>query len=423
PTGADPLAGVPGRPPDRRERQALAQLQRVAERVRELTFERPVPFRIQSRDVITQFVRDQMDAEELERARIFYVALGLLDPDLDVQDLLIRVLGEQIVGYYDPEQGLMVIRDDVAAQLSRRVGHFDRELGEAEMVIVHELVHALQDQRLDLGAHYEEERTIDGDNAFAALVEGDATLAMIGHMAARAGQPLSNLTRNAALLRMLIRSQPQTIQGQEIENAPPIVRLPLVSRYLDGMVFCATLHGGNGWPGVDSAHRTPPTSTEQVLHPERYLADEQPEEVTLPALPALTEAGLTPHEEDRLGELEMGIYFGLGRDGAERDESAAEGWGGDRLRVYRDGEGGTAVVWFTTWDDEGEATEAERAARAVLEQVALDDRARHRVERRGRAVLIVRGLDPSLHDPVRDAFARGVGAPSAAASAPAPAHP
>jgi len=399
----DPHASVPGRRPDAGEARAVAQLQRLAERIRGLTFARPVPFRIQSRDVITGFVRDQIDAEELERARIFYVALGLLDPDLDIQDLLIRVLGEQIVGYYDPEQSLMVIRDDVAAQLRQDAGGFDQQLGEAEMVIVHELVHALQDQRLSLGEHYEQERTIDGENAFAALVEGDATLAMIGHLAARNGQPLRNLTRNAAMLRMLIRSGPQTIQGQEIERAPPIVRLPLVARYLEGMIFCATLHGGNGWPGVDSAHRTPPASTEQILHPARYVAGEQPDPVTLPELTALTEAGLVPHEEDSLGELEMGIYFGLGTE-ADRDESAAEGWGGDRLRVYRDGEGGTAVVWFTSWDDEGEAIEAERAARAVLEREPPSTRDRHRVERRGRAVLIVRDLDPGLHDAVRAAF-------------------
>lgn len=399
--GDDPLADVPGRAPDAREGRALAQLQRLAERIRGLRFSHPVPFRIQSRDVITQFVRDQMDAEELERSRIFYVALGLLEPELDVQDLLVRVLGEQIVGYYDPERSLMVIRDDVAEQLRRHVGH--PQLGEAEMVIVHELVHALQDQRLGLGDRYEEERTIDAENAFAALVEGDATLAMIGHLAARNGQPLSNLTRNAAMLRMLIRNGPQAIQGQEIERAPPIVRLPLVARYLEGMVFCATLHGGDGWPGVDAAHRAPPVSTEQILHPDRYATGEQPDPVTLPELTALTEAGLVPHEEDSLGELEMAIYFGLGT-AAESDASAAEGWGGDRLRVYRDGDGGTAVVWFTSWDDEDEAIEAEAAARAVLEAAASDARARHRVERRGRAVLIVRDLDPSLHDAVRAAF-------------------
>src|SRR5690606_12487096 len=105
-----------------------------------------------------------------------------------------------------------------------------------------------------------------------------------------------------------------------------------------------------------------------------------------------------PHDEDSLGELETGIWFGLG-DGSERQESAAEGWGGDRLRVYRNEAGETAVVWFTVWDDEGEAREAEEAARAVARRAARAGA--QLVERGGRAVLVVRDLPPALHAPVR----------------------
>ncbi len=398
----DPLAEVPGRPPTESERRAMQRLSRIAERIRGLRFEREVPIRVQDRDVITQFVRDQIDEEELERSRVFYVAVGLLPPDLDIAELIVRVLGEQIVGYYDPERGLLVVREDVTTQLD---GASASGLGEAEMVVVHELVHALQDQRLALGERYEEERSIDGDNAFAALVEGDATLAMIGHMMETQGQTLRRLTSNPALLRMLIRDNPSGgVQGAEMDSAPPIVRIPLVSRYLDGMLFCAMLHGEAGWRGVDEAHRRTPVSTEQVLHPERYARDERPDPITLPAWPSLEAAGLAPFEEETLGELEMSIYLALGRADArtERDASAAEGWSGDRLRVYRAATGETAAIWFTAWDDAGEAAEAEQAARAAATTASPPER--QRVERRGRAVLLVRGLDPALQAPVVQAF-------------------
>lgn len=399
------LSGVPGRAPTRREHEAMQRLMRVAESIRSLRFASDVPFRVQDRETITQFVRDQIDAEDLERARVFYVAIGLLAPDLAVDELIVRVLGEQIVGYYDPERGLMVVREDVAAELGASA-RGSRELGEAEMVIVHELVHALQDQRLELGLHYEEERTIDGDNAFAMVVEGDATLAMVGHMIAQQGQPLRALTRNSAMLRTMIRDSPDAIRGQEMENAPPIIRIPLVARYLDGLVFCASLHGLRGWNGVDGAHRRVPVSTEQVLHPERYAAEELPDPIALPELPELLAAGLVQHEEDSLGELEMGIWFGLGDPAVERDESAAEGWGGDRLRVYTDpaNGGATSVVWFTSWDDEGEAREAEAAARAVATALSASARQPAHVERRGRAVLVLLDLAPALKEPVRTAF-------------------
>ncbi|MCA9604800.1 MAG: hypothetical protein KC619_04370, partial [Myxococcales bacterium] len=138
------LSGVPGRAPTAREHEAMRRLMRVAESIRSLRFETDVPFRVQDRPTITQFVRDQIDAEDLERARVFYVAVGLLPPDLAVDELIVRVLGEQIVGYYDPDRGLMVVREDVATELGGS-GRGQRQLGEAEMVLVHELVHALQD--------------------------------------------------------------------------------------------------------------------------------------------------------------------------------------------------------------------------------------------------------------------------------------
>ena len=377
----DPHPDVPGREPTAAELRAIAPLLETAERLRGLTFARPVPFRVQSRAVITAFVREQTDAEELEQARVFYVALGLLDPDLDVHALIVRVLGEQIVGYYDPEQSLMVIREDVAEGLSRRARTLGgaRALGDSEMVIVHELVHALQDQRLGLGETYEQERTIDADNALAALVEGDATLAMIGHMAdQRPGGSLARLTSNPALVRMLLNDNPTSVSGQEIGEAPPIVRVPLIARYIEGLMFCVTLHGGGGWAEVDRAHRAHPVSTEQILHPEKYAAGEGPETIEMGPLPALLEAGLRVHEEDTLGELEMGIYFGLGDPSADAVPAPAAGWGGDRLRVYRREDGTTAAVWFTRFDDVEEAREAEAAFEAVRAAAPTDRRSRHR---------------------------------------------
>lgn len=384
-TTPDPLAAVPGRPPTAREVRAIRRLSRIAESLRGLTFVREVPFRVQDRDVITQFVQDEMEDDELERARALYVAIGLLPPDLDIHALLVRVLGEQIVGYYDPERSLLVVREDV---VSRLASDGRRELGEAEMVIVHELVHALQDQRLGLGARYEEERTIDADNAFAAVVEGDATLAMIGYMIESQNLSLSGLTQRPAVLRQIINDNPTSMAGSEIDGAPAIVRAPLIARYVDGLLFCAQLHGMNGWPDVDEAHRTPPVSTEQILHPDLYLRGERPDAL---ALPPVEIDGFEARPDETLGEMEMGVYFGLALDGQDSDREAAAGWSGDALRVYVRPEGEAAFVWLSAWDDEAEARQAEAAAEAVA-RVRGDVGRGHAVRRRGRAVLIARGL-------------------------------
>lgn len=391
-------ASPAGRAPSRAETAALAPLLRAAESVRGLRFVRDVPVLVQTRTEITAFVSQSIEEDELERARIFYVALGLLEPDLDVEALLLRVMGEQIVGYYDPDHGHMVVRDDVMIDLGARGMHGT----EAAVTLVHEYVHALQDQVLGLGAHDDDERTIDGDNAFAALVEGDATLAMIGMLALGEGGDLEHLTSDPHLLRSLISPEAVASGGAELAAAPAIVRTPLVSRYLDGMLFCAYLHGAlGGWSAVDDAHRSLPTTTEEILHPERFGA-RAPDAIVLPPLPGLEADGFGVHDEDTLGELELSIYLAQGT-GEERDAAAGDGWGGDRLRVYTRG-AETAVVWVTTWDTEAEAIEAERAFARVRDAVDAARRPAHLVARSGRAVVVLRDVPVARQVEVRAAL-------------------
>lgn len=399
PSGEHARTPSAGRPPTAEERAAIDRLFRIAERVRGLSFVRPVPVEVQDRDAVVAHLTAQMEEEDLDTALVVYGALGLLDPEEDLRALLVRVLGEQVVGYYDPKIGKLVVRDDVMRRMPR--SEDGAAMDEARMVLVHEMVHALQDQRLGLGETYDVERDSDPDNAFRSLVEGDATLAMIGYLAQRGGADLEALTRSPGLIRGLT-GEIDAVPGAELEQAPAILRVTLVAAYLEGLVFSAELHGRGGWPAVDAAYERLPVSSEQVLHPDKYLANEPPIAVSLPAFPKLEEAGLTVVEEDTLGELEISVYLALGSR-SDTHPSAAAGWGGDRLRVYRDGEGRGVAVWFTAWDSERDAREAEAAARIAAGGSTAPPT--HRVERIGRAVLLLRGLDPALHDSVRAEFA------------------
>jgi hypothetical protein len=386
--------------PTAREQRVIDGLARAAERVRGLEFIVPVETAVQDRQAIIGYLTSELEDEDLETARELYIALGLLPPDLDIRDLLERVLGEQVAGYYDPDTDRLVIRDDIM----RMLGRGEHSVDETRVTIVHELVHALQDQHLELGERFEDDRDTDADGAYRAVVEGDATLAMIGYAAEEAGGRLEDITQHPERLQQLM-SGAAPIGDDELAAAPPILRVTLISAYLDGLVFTAHLHGLGGFDAVDEAHRHPPVSTEQVLHPEKFTAGELPDPLTLPDFPELERAGYEKIEEDTLGELEMKVYFGqLERDGVL--PSAAEGWSGDRLRIYRaPTEGGlSACVWFTAWDDESEAREAETAARRILEAVAQPERSSHRVERRGRALLIIRNLAPNLHAPIARSF-------------------
>ena len=65
---------------------------------------------------------------------------------------------------------------------------------------------------------------------------------------------------------------------------PPFVTAQLVFPYQRGLEFVQRLVqvGGGRWTLVDAAHRShPPVSTEQILHPDKYLRFEEPERVRL----------------------------------------------------------------------------------------------------------------------------------------------
>lgn len=401
PERAVPTRGGGARPATAKERAAIDDLVRAAESVRQLRLRRPVTIEIEDGDTIANSLRAQIEDAEIERARLVYGALGLLDAEGDLHSIFAGVLGEQVIGYYDPDTGRLVIREDVMAGLAGAFG--PEQTQEARLVLVHELVHALQDQRLGLGESYEKERTADEDNAFRAVVEGDATLAMLAHALRQQGIPLSAAT--AGIQQMGDYLDLNTlVRGEKLDEAPVILRVTLVAPYLRGLQFVAAVQGRGGWPAVNNAHRRPPTTSEQVLHPEKYFAREPGEQIEIPENRAVLAAGFERIEEDTLGELELSVYLGQGSPSGTDDEAAA-GWAGDLLAVYSRGKE-AAVIWWTTWDNDAEAEQAYRAARSVSPK-----NSKARVERKGRSVLIVRGLPAKLHRSVRgdfSAFARHI---------------
>ncbi|MFL5306638.1 MAG: hypothetical protein ACJ8F1_15585 [Polyangia bacterium] len=131
---------------------------------------------------------------------------------------------------------------------------------------------------------------------------------------------------------------------------------------------------------VDALWTDPPSSTEQVLHPEKYESCEAPVTVDPSALPALPGLG-RPNTTDVAGELVARAWLATAWS-PEVAARGAAGWGGDRAALYgpppETGEAtGTdaaapaaALAWLTIWDDAAEADDFARAARAVLERQA-----------------------------------------------------
>jgi hypothetical protein len=233
---------------------------------------------------------------------------------------------------------------------------------EAEATLAHELVHALQDQRWNLEER-SKYRPGDGDHSevVSALAEGDATSAMFDVMIARAapGTGKSAVDLPDDVFAEQIRAGMNEGPGA---GAPHVMRTSLAAPYIYGTLFVHALRRRGGWDAVNRAWDDPPTTTEQILHMDKWLAHEAAMPVTAPTFAALG-PGWKVNDEDTEGELGARIAF----EEWMEPKAAAEvssGWGGDRGVLVTNGDK-AAFAWKLRYDP-GNKTRDDRAARAYV---------------------------------------------------------
>jgi hypothetical protein len=382
---AEPRADVHARVASAQELALVQQLMRETEQLRGLAFRAPVRVSIEDRVAMRAYVEQAIDDDQLERARRRYLALGVLDPTLDVRALLIEMMEEELIGYYDPEQKRLAVRNDIAQALERGEERSGRSLM-WRATVVHELVHALQDQHFALGDKIDEQRTTDADNAFGALVEGDATLAMLGYTARLAGESLESLSAHPERVQQLMTRAPDQLTGA-LRRAPALVREPLLFRYREGAAFCAELFRNGGWAAIDTAHRTAPQSSQAIRQPQRYVAREPEPSLALPDLAWLAAEGVRNIDEDVLGSLELSVVLGA----SELDALAiVSAWRGDRY-VVLERAGTLSSLWWLRFA----SSHAARSAVAAFERLGDVER---RIARHGELVVVARGVTKELFE-------------------------
>lgn len=313
-------------------RRLAADVIPAVERSVGVAFRVPPAFAVRTRDQVRQYLIARLDAEyppeQMAHIALSYRLFGVIPDTLDFRALLLDVLSEQVVGYYDPDSTTLYVVDGTDPLQVR-------------IVLAHELVHALQGQYLPLDSILESQGDNDRKMAAQAVLEGQATLSSITAMfdSARVSQ-LGNFWRD---LRENVR------QAQErmpvFAAAPLIVREGLLFPYLAGADFMRWFE--SAYPGTRPYGPRMPRSTEQILHPERYRAGDEP--VAVRVVPAPSATGELVYQDD-WGEFETRIVLQQLTGSEAVATAGALGWGGDRFAVYR-ASGGYAVAWWTVWDD------------------------------------------------------------------------
>jgi len=314
--------------------------------LRDLEPQRPVTRAFLTRAGLLDYLTRTLDADyppALARAdALFYHAFDFMPPETDLRALQLAVLEEQIGGFYDTDlQAMFVIS---ATQEATAL---------TQILYAHEFTHALQDQHFDLAALGLDQEHLsaapDAILALQALVEGDAMLLTEGYEAWL-------LRRSPAAVFDLL-GEALRVRTAALAAAPPITQAELMFPYTAGRDFAYALFvRAGGWAGVDAAYARLPLSTEQVLHPDRYLAGDAPQTVSLPPLDGVLGPGWELLWERTLGEFTLREHLRSGLSRATADGAAA-GWGGDRYRLYIDAEGRIVLALRLAWDTPADAAE------------------------------------------------------------------
>jgi len=372
-------------------RQATAEVLRETSELRKLPVLRQVRSGAQSRDDIERMLVRNLDEsakpEQLRASEITLRKLGLAPADFRLRSFIIELLTEQVAGYYDPKTREFYLADWI-------------DLDGQKPVIAHELTHALQDQHFNL-RRFEKWPKHDSDAELAAhaLIEGDASLVMEQYLA-------NNPLRLLSFIKSMVLGGVGSTE--KLDKAPRVLRESLTFPYLQGVVFAKHAYKQGGWEEVSAAYKKLPKSTEQILHPEKYFANDEPRSVVLKDISTALGKSWKMADNDVQGE--WGYYLLLDEFLKSGDESkkAAEGWGGDRYALFTGpNESDALVAQKTLWDTEGDAREffdayVKRTSKRYGVEPAEADAAGTRlwktkegdvlVEQTGASVLIIEGV-------------------------------
>lgn len=384
--------------------------------IRGLKLKREIKKGIRNRDqlrkVLIQRLAEEVTDQDVENEAKVFKKLGLMPADLDYKQTLLDVLTEQIAGFYDQHAKELYIMQGIPLELQRPA-------------MAHEIFHAIQDQHFDIRRMVEPISSKEnGDFALArsALIEGDASLVMIdfslweeGVLPRKGVESVVDIPTMANVLSMLTQQDigalqqmvpsggksaapidPSQLSESALADAPRMIRRLLVFPYFGGMRFVIAARVGRTWSDVNDVYGKPPVSTEQILHPKRYFAGDQPVQLDFNPTPTVQDDQLI--YDSVFGEYQMKLvleeHLLEGKNALEEQslvDEAMTGWDGDRLRAYEFDDGQVVISHLSVWDTFNDADEYFDALVKMMKLRFPDARLSHNRGKHGQSVCMVVG--------------------------------
>ncbi len=348
------LAAAPAQtvaPPEAAAEPIFQRIDEITAGLAEITglaVERKVDYALIDREHLKEFleqrVKEEIEPEEIRIEELLLKKFGFVPRDFDLKGTMIDLYTEQAAAFYDfRKQRLFLLNSgDDAMQ---------------EAALTHELAHALADQHFKLEKFLDAAgKNDDGALARMAVMEGQATWLMSESMVRKMGQTLVNSPETVRLMSRMIGAS-----GGEFpifDNAPLYMRESMLFPYTSGMQFQQAVVERLGKEAFPEVFRNPPSTTQEVLHPEHYFVRR---DVERPKLAHLRhERGFRNLAEGDVGEFDYAVLL---RQFATDDDvrRIAPAWRAGRYRLLEDKKDGRTVLLQTSvW-------ESDEVARAFFE--------------------------------------------------------
>ncbi len=356
---------------------------------RQLNFISQVPLVLKTRDQALEMMRKEIardhSEEEIRIGGLTGAMTGVYPRGMDLKSETLKLLRSQIAGFYDPHEKEMVLVEGAvdASVWSSAAGMITHRDLVGEMLLAHELTHALQDQHFHIEQMIDQVKDNDDrDLALKAVAEGDATISGYGYMLGN----LDSTSLSSIVGRM--DDLPRAFAAQSA-GVPSGLSAPMIFQYADGVRFVSEAYRRGGWAAVDAIYADPPRATLQILQPELYYEHRtQLVDIDLNGYQNVLK-DWSKADDDTYGAMLIKLIIQRNLGASVPESALAERWTGDRMIVLQKDQALT-ILWMVAFRNEDTAAQFGTTYTSILNKISAPDMA-HKVQVKDSNVFIVIG--------------------------------
>jgi hypothetical protein len=359
--------------------QSVDEIMHFASQDTLLPIKHSVKKAIVGREQVEKYLNEKfendVDRIRFERSELVLKKFGLLPRSFELHDFLIKLLSEQVAGYYNEKSKTMNLLDWV-------------DLDMQKPVMAHELTHALQDQSYDLEkiSKMEEEiekkgledldalvRNDEESTCRTAVMEGQAMIVLLDYILAPSGRSVQDSPKFVDLMQ---GRMDKDNDSPIFDRAPLLLQEELIFPYRQGMTFIKELllAGGKKMAYTGVLDNMPKT-TREILEPKEYLAGRRIPPLLLPDLGFLKK-DYEAFDAGAVGEFDVVILLKVYAEDAVAQRLSPDWRGGAYYAAGRRGakpadrnsSGHIGLYYISKWASEASAREFAKIYASALPQ-------------------------------------------------------